>query len=142
MHKITFLKMPEKAVGKKQRRLLSIPKPSGKRIHCVLSGTFYVLWIIIGLFAILLIIQSIRQGVLTGLFGSSQQEQAVQEQAQTETNIPGVGKVNIACVEQSLSPDTIQKIITDKGTSTLTNEEMNQLEPCIVEKAEASPSAF
>lgn len=109
-----------------------------KRANEILGIIFYAIWILVGLFFLLFIYGNIKQGALTGLFRPSkvQNEQA---QPPTETTIPGVGKINIGCVQEALSTEAIQKILTSGNTSNLTDEERAKLEPCILEK-EATPS--
>lgn len=106
----------------------------------ILSVVFYIIWIVIGLLFLLFIWTNIRQGAFRGLFGGPAATAPGQVQTPTETVLPGVGKVNISCVQQALSAETIQKILQESSTSTLTDEEKAQLEPCIVEKEEATPS--
>ena len=108
-----------------------------KKIERSLQTIFYIVWILIGIFVALIIVLSYRQGAFTPLFTSPQQPQQ-QIQPPTETTLPGIGKVNIACVQQSLSEEAITKIVQEQGTDSLTDEEKTSLEPCIIEK-ESSP---
>ncbi len=121
--------MPEK---------IKIGEAKLKRANEILGIIFYAIWILVGLFFLLFIYGNIRQGALTGLFRSSE-VQNEQAQPPTETTIPGVGKVNIGCIQESLTTDAIQKILSSGNTSSLTGEEKAKLEPCILEK-EAIPS--
>jgi len=108
-------------------------------IKTTLAIIFYLQWILIGLFFLLLIYGQIRQGVIQSILGQPATSQTVQDsQIPTETSLPGVGLVNIECVQNTLSDETIQKILTDGTTNTLTEEERTSLQPCIVEP-EASP---
>lgn len=117
-------------------------RPTIHRVNEVLSTLFYIVWLIIGLFFLLVIFGQIRQGALSSIVAKpSQQSNVPQVEAPTETALPGVGKVNIACVQQSLDSTAIQKIITDGNASKLTAEEKSKLEPCIVEAQSPSPSA-
>ncbi len=77
---------------------------------------------------------------MNGIF-SKTQTPVSQTQPQTEADLPGVGKVNIACTEQALSQDAIQKVMTKGDTSVLTADEKTKLEPCIVVPASTTPSA-
>ena len=107
----------------------------------VLGVIFYLVWIFVGLFFILFIVANFRQGAFSNLFGSQPQSQSQPDvQAPTETTLPGIGKVNIACVQEALSQEGIQKILTEQSTDSLTDEEKAKFEPCIVEKETASPS--
>ena len=108
-----------------------------KKIERSLQTIFYIVWILIGIFVALIIVLSYRQGAFTPRFTTPQQPQQ-QIQPPTETTLPGIGKVNIACVQQSLSEEAITKIVQEQGTDSLTDEEKTSLEPCIIEK-ESSP---
>jgi len=107
----------------------------------VLATIFFVIWILIGLFMLLFIYGNIKRGAFKGLLSNApaQQQAPQQTEAPTETAIPGVGKVNISCV-QALGNETIQKIVTS-GTKDLTDDEKSKFEPCIVEKEEATPAS-
>ena len=94
------------------------------------------MWIVIGLFFILLIVANIRQGVFRQLFAPQQTPPSVQ--TPTETTLSGIGKVDIECIQSALSNEAIGKIIQDTNTAHLTDEEKAKLEPCIVEKEQTS----
>ena len=96
------------------------------------------MWIVIGLFFMLLIIANIHQGVFRQLFAPPQQAPP-QVQTPTETTLSGIGKVNIECIQSALSNEVIGKIIQEENTTFLTDEEKAKLEPCITEK-EATPA--
>lgn len=99
-----------------------------------LAIVFYLMWIVIGAFFLFVIFGQIKQGVLSSLVGGSQSP-TTQAQTPTETDLPGVGKVNIECVQTSLSQDSIQKLIMEGNASTLTADEKAKLDPCIVSGA-------
>ncbi len=109
-------------------------------INVYLATIFLLIWIFVGLFASLVVLQSIKQGFLNGIF-SKTQAPVSQTQPQTEADLPGVGTVNIACTEQALSQATIQNIMTKGDASVLTADEKTKLAPCIVAPANATPSA-
>ena len=111
------------------------------RVRQVLSVFFYFIWILIGLLVLLFIYANFRQGAFNGLFSPRPPQQQTQVQPPTETDLPGIGKVNIQCIQDSLSKETIQKIVETGDASKLTDEEKGKLEPCITQKEEASPSA-
>lgn len=111
-----------------------------QKINVYLATIFLLIWIFVGLFATLVVLQSIKQGFLNGIF-SKTQAPVSQAQPQTEADLPGVGKVNIACTEQALSQDAIQKVMTKGDTSVLTADEKTKLEPCIVAPAGTTPTA-
>ena len=111
------------------------------KIKIALSLLFNIIWIIIGIFILIFIWANFKQGAFKGLLsGAPQQEAPSAAQAPTETDLPGVGKVNIECVQNSLSQESIQKLLTDGGTSNFTAEENEKLDPCIVAKEEATPA--
>lgn len=111
-----------------------------QKVNVYLTTIFLILWIFIGLFGSLVVVQSVKQGFLQGIFGKSQQAPA-QSQPQAEADLPGVGKVNITCTEQALSQDSIQKLLAKGDNSVLTADEKAKLQPCIVAAASATPSA-
>jgi hypothetical protein len=129
-------KMPVKAVSNKVQ---TNKRPLLKNLYESLGILFFLIWILIGLFFILFIVANFRQGTFKYLFGSSPQTQE-QVQAPTEAPLSGIGKVNIACVQEALSEEAIQKIITEKSTSSLTDEEKTKFEPCVVEKESPASS--
>lgn len=118
---------------------MAIAKTNFHKIRAILAVIFYIEWIIIGLFFLLVIFGEIKQGALNSILGRPTSSQsAPQAQTPPETDLPGVGKVNIACVQQSLDSATIQKIITEGNTSTLTSDEKTKLDPCIIEPESAT----
>ena len=111
------------------------------KIKIALSLLFNIIWIIIGIFILIFIWANFKQGAFKGLLNQAPQQQApAAAQAPTETDLPGVGKVNIECVQNSLSQETIQKLLTDGGTTNFTAEEKEKLDPCIVAPEEATPA--
>lgn len=108
----------------------------------VLAVAFFVIWILIGIYFLLVVLQQMRAGAFKELLQFGPQKQPTpQVEEQTEASLPGIGKVNIACIQSALPPEAIQKILQDQGTQNLTEEEKTKLEPCIIQKAEASPQA-
>ena len=121
------------------------PRPRFHKVNDILSTIFYVVWIFIGAFFVLMIVGQIRQGALSSVLGASSQQTptAGSSQVPTETDIPGIGKVNIQCVKSALSNESIQKILTDGNTSSLSKDERAKFDPCVVGPAaesSASPS--
>lgn len=111
------------------------------KVNSVLSLLFYIIWIAVGIFFLVFIYGNIRQGLLKSLFAKPASQEAAQSvQPPTETNLPGIGTVNIECVQNSLSTETIQKIVTDGNMDNLTVEERAKLEPCVVKAEEATES--
>lgn len=133
-----------KNVSKVSEEKLATPtRPRLHKINDLLATLFYSIWIVIGVFLILVIVSEVRQGALKSLIsGPSQTQQpASSAQAPTETDIPGIGTVNIACVKSALSADSIQKILTDGNISGLSSEEKTKFEPCVVAAASPIPAS-
>ncbi len=116
-----------------------------QRISSLLSILFYLIWILVGVFFLWFIIANFKLGAFDQLMQSKQSptsDSAAQPQnAPTETNLPGVGKVNVACVQSNLSEDAILKMVQNGGTEQLTDDEKSKLEPCVIEKETASTEA-
>ena len=104
-----------------------------------LALIFFIIWILIGLLILLFIWANVKQGAFDGLFRSGAQAPA-ETQTPNEATIPGIGKVNVECVQSSLANDTIGKIVQEGNTSKLTDAEKGKLEPCIIEREETTPS--
>ncbi len=111
------------------------------RVSQVFSVFFYFIWILIGLFVLLFIYANFKQGAFNGLFSPRPPQQQAQVQPPAETSLPGIGKVNIQCVQSSLSKEAIAKIVETGDASKLTADEKSKLDPCITQKEEATPSA-
>ena len=104
---------------------------------------FLVLWIFIGLFLLLVILDNIQQGALARFFGS-QKPQTVQQQTQEpqtpkEVDLPNIGKVNVACVQKAVSQESLQKVLEAQDSSVLKGDEKTQFEACIIEKPPQNP---
>lgn len=108
-------------------------------VPVILSVIFYIIWIVVGIALVLIIYGNFKQGAFKALFSTPSPPPQVE--TPTETTIPGVGKVSIACVQSALTPEAIQKILADGNTSKLTSEEKEKFEPCIVEAETATPEA-
>ncbi len=112
-----------------------------KSITFSLSIIFFLIWIVIGAFLLVVIVQSLRQGAFAGLFSSPQSTPtSAGSQEASQTLIPGIGLVDVNCVKQAISTDSIQKIVSEGSTSSLSAEEKTKLEPCILQKEASSPS--
>ena len=107
-----------------------------KILH-VLAAVFFVIWIFIGIFVLLLLADGFKRGAYQGLFGkqSQQQQQAQTPQMPTDVDLPGIGKVNVECAQSALADESIQKIVTEENTKSLTDDEKASFEKCIVEPA-------
>ena len=140
--------MPSKKVTKPKAVQTEAPKSSTpkqskltlKNVGLSLSVVFFTIWIVIGIFIMVVIVQSFRQGAFAGLFGKSQSPAPGSPQT-SQTIIPGVGMVDVDCVKTALSSESIQKIFDEGNTSSLSEEEKQSLDPCILQAEEApSPS--
>src|SRR3989344_7602716 len=109
-------------------------------VPAALSVIFYIIWIVVGIALLLIIYGNFKQGAFKGLFSPAPAPPA-QTQAPAETTLPGIGNVNIACVQSALTTEAIQKIVKDGNTSNLTDEEKAKFEPCIMEAEQATPEA-
>ncbi len=114
-----------------------------QKITSFLSIVFYVIWILVGLFFLWFIAANFRLGAFDQLMqprptASSQVPQA--DQAPEETTVPGVGTVNVSCVQANLGEDLIIKMVQDKGIQNFSDEEKAKLAPCIVEAESPSDS--
>lgn len=109
----------------------------------VFATSFFAVWTLIGLFLIILTLLSLKQGNLRNILNTpaaTNSGESQQVQAPAEANLPGVGIVNVPCVREALSQESIQKILDVGDMSVLTDEEKTNLEKCIVEKADTSAS--
>lgn len=121
-------KKAEKASGLVQSvKIVAVPK-----MMMVLAAVFLGTWILIGLFILVFIVQGQRRGAFSGLTGAGSAAQTQTQQVPTETEIPGIGKVNIACVQSALSPESIQKLLSAGNISALASEEKTRFEACLV----------
>lgn len=107
------------------------------KLNTFLATIFLIIWIAIGAFVIINVMASLRQGLVQGTKGEQTPQSTPAEKQ--NVHLPGVGMVNINCIKESVSQESLQKIIKDGNTNGLTQEEKTQLEPCIVEN-EAAPS--
>ena len=107
-----------------------------KILH-VLAAVFFVIWILIGVFVLLLLADGFKRGAYQGLFGKQdkQEQQTQVPSPPTDVNLPGIGKVNVECAQSTLSDESIQKIVTEESTKSLTADEKASFEKCTVEPA-------
>ena len=127
----------DKTIKKTASILLSVKKI--KILHA-LAAVFFVIWILIGIFVLLLLADGFKRGAYQGLFGRQNQQQQTQTpQMPADVDLPGIGKVNVECAQSALSDESIQKIVTEESTKSLTTEEKANFEKCIVESP-ASPT--
>ncbi len=138
--------MPRRSPTTKAARTekLEVAPPKRPVLHMIndaLSVIFHLIWIVIGIFLVVLIIQGQRRGAFDGLLsGANTAPQGAGQSAPTETDLPGIGRVNISCVQKALSPQSLQKFIQGYDTSVLTPDEKTNFEKCIVSKETSSPS--
>ena len=113
-----------------------------ERINNTLSLVFHIIWIIVGLFILLVVLQGFRQGAYSNLLSFKTQSAPTGAPEVTQppwdVNLEGIGKVNVACAKGALPDASIQKLIESKDINSLTADERTKFQPCIVE---ATPSA-
>lgn len=146
----------EKAVAQKDKPIslatnsVKLAFSKAKKISglsSILPTIFYILWILIGIFVLWFIYANFRLGAFDTLMSKppagAASTQSQQTQAPTETTVPGIGKVNIDCVQTSLSQESIMKMVQEKSDKNLSNEDKTKLKTCIVEadtSTEATPT--
>lgn len=110
-----------------------------------LKFVFLVIWILVGLFVLAFIVQGTRRGMFDYvLFGKvPQTQQASNMEAPIETTLPKIGKINIACAEKALKPESIQKLVGefDYDITKLTPGEKTEFEKCVTEPPQPSPTS-
>lgn len=128
-------KSPVKQETKESKRVLRFPN-----VLPILSGMFFTIWIVIGLFLFVVLVQGFRRGAFNSLLQSKAPTTTSQETANApqEATLPGIGRVNVLCVQRALDQQGIQKLL-DGGEAALTEEEKAKFVPCVVER-EATPS--
>jgi len=133
--------------AKKKTKRLKIDKTINKMVSILLgiknikilpflTTVFFVIWILIGIFVLLLLADGFKRGAYQGLFGKQNQQQQTQApQTPTDVDLPGIGKVNVECAQSTLKDESIQKIVTEESTKSLTDQEKAEFEKCIAEPA-------
>ena len=105
------------------------------KVLMALAAVFFSIWILIGIFVLLLLADGFKRGAYQGLLGGQSQQEQPQAQvpeAPQEVDLPGIGKINVACAQEALTDESIQKIVTEGSTESLTAEEKTNFEKCIV----------
>lgn len=127
----------EDSFGEKRMKRFGIIKP--------LAFSFFIIWILIGLFVLAFIVQGTRRGMFDYvLFGKVPQSQAGPNvEAPKETSLPKIGTINIACAEKALKPESIQKLVGefDYDINKLEANEKTEFEKCILAPPQASPTS-
>ena len=119
---------------------------SFQMVSQLLSTVFYIIWILVGIFFLWFIVANFRVGAFDQLISRPQPVSHPPDQSQTpaETAVPGIGKVNVACVQKNLSEESIVKMVQEKSDKSLSDDEKKKLAECVLEKAspvtQASPS--
>lgn len=114
--------------------------PFFKALFVLMMVVSMAIWIFLGGLFSIFIIRSFRDGSLQKLLSAQQtqqaqtQQQATQEQTQrpTEANLPGIGRVNIACVQEALSDSSIKNLVQAENVKVLTAEEKARFEKCLI----------
>ena len=107
-------------------KIVAVPK-----VMMILAAIFLVTWTLIGLSILTLLVQGQRRGTFSGLTNAPA-AQSQTPQVPTETEIPGIGRVNVACVQSTVSPESIQKLLSAGDISVLQSEEKTKFETCLV----------
>ncbi|MCR4325038.1 MAG: hypothetical protein NUV69_05115 [Candidatus Curtissbacteria bacterium] len=118
-------------MASKKDSLIENVQHLSRRMLVSLAAIFFIIWIVIGVFVLFIIFQGLRSGAFSGL-GSQSPASGQEVQAPTETELPGIGKVNIECVQGALSPESIQKLLENNDVKVLTAEEKQKFDACIV----------
>ena len=110
-------------------KIVAVPK-----VMMTLAAIFLITWTLIGISLLLLVVQAQRKGTFKGLTNpaQTQSQSQTQQQVPEETEIPGIGRVNIACVQNALPIESIQKLLSAKDISALEGEERTKFEACLV----------
>ncbi len=139
---------PERTTARSVETVSAYPimlPPMLQKVLSYLAVAFTVVWLVIGIFVLLVIIQGFRRGAYTGLLSSADttQQQTSQDNTTqpTEADLPGIGRVNISCVQQALSPESLQKVLQSKDISVLQGDEKAKFQACITQPATPAPSA-
>ena len=129
--KKTEKEQKEKKVSESVQNIRIVAVP---RTMMILAAIFSVTWTLIGLSILTLLVQGQRKGAFLGLTNppTTQGQGQTQQQVPTETVLPGIGRVNIACVQSALSPESIQKLVSSGNISVLEGEEKTKFEACLV----------
>ncbi len=114
-------------------------------VSSFLSIVFHIIWILIGFFVIWFLIANLRLGAFDQLMGTQKSAQTApqdttQTQAPAEADVPGIGRLNVACVQKNLDSTAISKIVQDKSDKSLTDAEKKKLAECVVSQ-ESTPAA-
>lgn len=124
------------AVAKKKKTETKADKIHKGKWHktlAVLATAFFAIWVVIGILVLVIIFANFRQGAFQGLFAEPRAQQVpTAPQVPTTTELSGVGTVDIACIQSSLSEEAISKLVTDESTDNFTAEETASLDPCVV----------
>lgn len=102
-----------------------------------------LVWLLIGLFLLPTIFLNFKRVGLAEVFKPASTPPPASQDVQpaTEADLPGIGKVNIACVQQALNPESLTKVIQERKLDSLTPEERTKFETCIVSPATGAPAA-
>ena len=133
-------KKGEFSKDERETMTMAFKKSRLHKVREVLATLFYLIWIVIGVFFLLVIVGQVKGGALSGILGSQKASTVDTTQAPTETDLPGVGRVNINCVKSALKPESLQKLATTGDSSFLQGDEKTNFEAFLVAKESPSPS--
>lgn len=116
----------------------------GKAVKLV-ALVYLVVWVLIGIFVLAFIVKGTQKGMFNYvLFDKTPPAQAApQGEVPTETDLPKIGTINIACAEAALTPESIQKLVGeyDYDITKLNADEKSSFEKCIVKPPVATPAS-
>lgn len=116
--------------------------PIVQRLMIYLGLVTMIVWFVIGLYFLPIIYTSVKSGQYFASLGISRSTASPEPTtpSTTEATLPGIGKVNIACAQNALPVEALQKIVADKNVNSLTDEQRKKFEPCVTEKDTSSPA--
>lgn len=113
-----------------------------EKVNKILSFVFYLVWILIGLFILLVVYSGIKQGAYKNLLAPKQEapQSDVSNTSPAEVEIEGIGKINVECTQNALLSESIQKLVQSKDINSLSEEERKKFEECLVKESPTPPN--
>lgn len=125
-----------------RKKLYAVPKiflrlnlfPFFKGLFILIAVASMIIWIFVGGLLSIFIVQGWRSGLLERFLSTEPPRQVQQEKVPTpiEANLPGIGRVNIECVQTALSNSSIKNMIQAENTNVLKEDEKTRFEKCVV----------
>lgn len=114
------------------KRIVNILFDVYKTLREILIVVFLIIWIVVGSFFIWFISANFQHGAFKDLMTKPVSPVVSEEMSPQEVDLPGIGKVNVSCVQGSLKEESIVKVIQEGSNASLTVEEKAALEKCKV----------